>query len=342
MKKADGRKLSHEALEHLRIHAVKSVVQQGKSPERVIESIGFGRTVIYDWLKKYKEGGWKALKSKTAKGRDPLITQAEEKKLERWLKKDPRQLHFDFGLWALVSVQELIERKLGKVVSITTTWRVLERIGYTCQKPLYRAYEQNPEAVEEWINEEYPKIKKEAKKEKRTILFGDESGFRSTGSKGTTWAKKGKRPVVKKTGKRYGVNSISAISPQGHFRFCLYEGGFNGKVYIDFLKKLEATIEGKITLIVDRHPVHLQKKVKQFIESTNGKIKVYYLPSYSPELNPDEQVWNHAKPLVHKRFPKSKKEFIAKVRSTLHSLQKQLSLIQSFFSHPDVRYVLEK
>ena len=165
--------------------------------------------------------------------------------------KDPRQLHFDFGLCTLEMVQELIRRKFHKELHITTVDRLLERIGYTHQKPLFRAWQQDPARVEKWINEEYPAIKKEAKEEKRKIFFEDEAGFRSTGMKGKTWAKRGKRPIVRTTGARFGFNAISAVSAKGELRFGIYEGSFNGGVFIDFLKRLLNTVRGNITLIVD-------------------------------------------------------------------------------------------
>ena len=265
----------------------------------------------------------------------------EEKKLRKWLTKDPRQLSINFGLWTLVSIQELIQKRFNKTLHFTSVNRLLKRMGYTYQKPLYRAYEQNPQAVEKWKTEEYPEICKEAKKEGREIFFEDEAGFRSTGVKGKTWAQKGKRPIVRTTGKRYGINAISAVSMKGEFRFALYEGSFNGKTFIDFLKKLLASSSKPITLIVDGHPVHKQKLVKKFIERTSGQLKIYFLPSYSPELNPDEQVWNSAKPVVHKEFPKTKVEFITRIRSRLHEIQKLPALIKSFFLHPDVSYVTQ-
>lgn len=342
MRRTDGRKLSHEALEGIRIQAVKSVVQLQNSPELVIQGLGFGRTVIYDWLKKYQEGGWQALKSSKAKGPEPKITKQEEKKLKRWLTKNPRQLAIDFGLWTLTSIQELLQKKFSKQLHISNVSRLLKRIGYTHQKPLYRAYEQNPQAVTKWQQVEYPKICKEAKKEGREIFFSDESGFRSTGAKEKTWAKKGQRPIVRTIGKRYGVNAISAISPKGHFRFSLYEGSFTGRTFIDFLKKLLQSSNQSITLIVDGHPAHKQKAVKKFTDNTNGRLKIYFLPPYSPELNPDEQVWQHTKPVIHKEFPKSKARFKSKIRSHLHKLQKLPELIKSFFSHPDVSYITQR
>ena len=342
MKKNDGRKLSHEALEHIRIQAVRAVKYGKKSPEKVIDALGFHRSCIYKWLKVFEEKGWKGLRSSKSSGPQPKITDAEVKKLKKWLNKNPRQLQFDFGLWTLETVQELILRKFKKQVSISTVERILiNRVGFTWQKPLFRAWQQDEEEVEEWLDEKYPDIRKEAKEEKRQIFFEDEAGFKSTCNSGKTWAEKGKRPIVKTTGARFGVNAISAISLKGELRFSLYEKSFTGKVFIDFLERLLGTVEGNITLIVDGHPVHKQKAVKEFIANTNGRLKMYFLPPYSPELNPDELVWQRAKTLVKRKTIGGPKQFKRQIHSILHSLQKQKDKLKSIFSHPDVAYVVK-
>lgn len=338
MKKSDGRRLSHEVLEAIRIQAVKAVIQRKQSPERVIEVLGFHRSRIYAWLKLYREGGYKALKSSKAKGPEPKINKTEEKKLVRWLIKDPRQLSFDFGLWTLEMVKELIKQKFGKDLHITTVDRLLDRIGFTHQKPLFRAWQQDPDKVQVWFENEYPAIKEEAVEEDRQIFFEDEAGFRSTDTKGKTWAKKGERPVVRTTGARFGFNAISAVTAKGELRFSLYEGSFTGEVFIDFLKRLLDSVEGNVTLIVDGHPVHKRIKVKEFIESTNGRLKMYFLPPYSPELNPDELIWQQTKGLTKRKMIGGPKQLKAHVQSLLHSLQKRKDKIVKLFSHPDVAY----
>ena len=339
MKTKDGRSLSHEALEVIRIEAVKAVIERKQSPEKVMQVMGLHRANIYKWLKIYKEKGYKGLESVKAKGPKSKITSAEEKKLKKWLIKDPRQLRFDFGLWTLEMVQTLIEHKFNKKLHITSVGRLLQRIGFTHQKPLFRAWQQDPVKVEKWLKEEFPAIKKEARKENRQLFFEDESGFRSTDAKGKTWAPKGERPIVRTTGARFGLNAISAISPKGTLRFSLYEGNFNGGVFIDFLKKLLESVEGNITLIVDGHPSHKQKQVKAFIENTQGRLKLYFLPPYSPELNPDELVWQQVKQVVKRKMIGGPLQFKAHIASLLHSLQKKNSKLISLFSHPDVAYV---
>jgi len=340
MKKRDGRKLSHEISEFIREEAVKRVIKGKESPEVVIKSYGLARWNIYKWLKIQKEQGWKGLKSKKAKGKTPKITQVERKRLQKWLMKNPQQLHFDFGLWTLEIIQALIKREFKKDVSLWTVSRILKSIGYTKQKPLYRAWQQDPKKVEQWLKVEYPRIKKEAKKENRSIWFEDEAGFRSTDHRGTTWSKKGKTPIVRTTGARFGCNSVSAVNKRGELRFMLFEGTFTTHVFINFLKRLLEGNKENITLIVDGHPTHKTKKVKEFVDSTHGKLKIEYLPPYSPELNPDEQVWLHTKGKVERKGLGGPNQFKESIRSKLHSLQKRKDIIQSFFSHPDVIYTM--
>lgn len=336
----DGRQVNHEVLEWMRMRAVEAVVKEKQSPEAVIGWFRLHRTVIYKWLRMFRDGGWDALRSTKALGPEPKLTWKEKQRLGKLLMKNPLQLHFDFGLWTLEMARELIWKKFGKSVSVPTVTRILKEIGYSRQKPLQRAYEQDPERVWQWKQKEYPAILKEAKRENREIYFEDESGFRSTGSGGTTWAPKGHTPIVRKTGKRYGINSISAISRKGKLRFMLFEGTCTAEVFMIFLKRLLKNSRQPVTLIVDGHPTHKTKTVRQFIESTNGRLKLYFLPPYSPELNPDEQVWNNTKHSLKRKSIGGKQQFIAEIRRHLRSLQRQTAKVSRFFLHPDVAYAV--
>lgn len=336
----DGRQVEHATLEWMRMRAVEAVIKERQSPETVIGWFKLHRTVIYKWLRMFRLGGWEALRSTKASGPEPKLTQREKQRLSRMLMKNPLQMHFDFGLWTLEMVQELIRQKFEKSVSIPTVSRILTEIGYSRQKPLQRAYEQSPERVQQWKDEEYPAIVREAALEAREIYFEDESGFRSTGSGGTTWARRGHTPIVRKTGKRYGINSISAISRRGKLWFMLFEGTCTAGVFMIFLKRLLKNNKQPITLIVDGHPTHKTKAVRQFIQSTNGMLKLYFLPPYSPELNPDEQVWNNAKHSLKRKSIGGKRQFIAEIRRHLRSLQRQADKVSRFFLHPDVAYAM--
>lgn len=338
--KKDWRKIDRKTQEWIRMRAIELVVKENNSPEKVIKDFWLNRWCIYDWLKKYKEKWIKALKSKTAPWAKSILNDKELKKLQKLLIKDPNQLHFEFWLWTIVMIKKLIKKEFNKTVSEATVSRVLAKIWFTNQKPLFRAYQQCPKRVEKWKEEQYPKIKEEAKKEWREIFFEDESWFRSTNHKWKTWSKKWNTPVVRTTGARFWCNCISAISQRWSMNFMVYEWSFNADVFIDFLKRLLKNRKQKITLVVDWHRSHNTKKVQEFIESTKWKLKIYFLPPYSPELNPDELVWNNLKGKVNKVFKGKKDDFIARVKSHLFSLQKNKKLIKSFFKHPDVGYLV--
>lgn len=341
MKKRDGRTLDHKTLEDIRIHAVQRV-EAGESPEDVIRVLGFGRTVIYDWLAKYREGGLDALRAKPIAGRPSKLQGKQLKWLYQTItSKNPLQLHFEFALWTRGMVRELIRERFGVGLSEVSVGRLLKKLGLSPQKPLRRAYEQNPELVERWLSEDYPKIQALAKKARATVYFSDEAGVRSDFHSGRTWAPKGQTPIVEATGQRYGMNIVSAISPRGEMRFMTVEGRMNAGKFIEFLKRLLHNAKRPVFLIVDGHPSHRARKVFEFVRKTKGKLRLFFLPPYSPELNPDELVWNHLKNHgVGKRIVRSRDELKRVVIGHLRFLQKTPDLIRAFFHEPHVRYVI--
>jgi transposase len=195
--------------------------------------------------------------------------------------------------------------------------------------------------VDQWFAETWPLIQREAKREKARVYFGDESNIRTDYHRGTTWGVKGETPVIEKTGKRYGVNLISAVSPAGKLRFMVTDQRVNADVFIGFLKRLLHKAERPVYLVLDGHPVHRSKKVKEFVEKTDGKLKLFYLPPYSPELNPDELVWNHVKAQkLGRQVIKTKDELMERTRSILRSLQKNSEKLMAFFREENVKYIL--
>jgi transposase len=253
---------------------------------------------------------------------------------------DPRQLQFAFALWTRAMVRELVGREFGVRLSEVSVGRLLRKLGLSPQRPLYRAYQQNPQAVARWKAETYPAIRAEAARVGATIYFADEAGVRSDYHAGTTWAPVGQTPVVAATGDRFGVNLISAITAKGKLRFAAYDGSLNGPVFIDFCRRLLHDAPGPVFLVLDGHPVHRSNAVKQFAASTGGRLRLWFLPGYSPELNPDEWVWKHVK---HDRIGRAgvtgPEDLKAKALAALHRLQKLPHLVQSFFRDPSLRYV---
>ena len=286
----DGRKLTHKQGEYIRKQAVQAVRVDNRSPEEVIKIFGLHRSCIYRWLNKYDLGGLPALDSTVAKGPESRITENQKQQLARLLLKNPTQLSFEFALWTIPMIVELIKRKFSISYSIVQVSFVLKSIGLSKQRPLQRAYQQGTKQVDQWLRKRYPAIKREAKKQKREIFFGDEAGFHATAHYGGPWSPKGETPIVKTTGQRMKINYISAVNNNGSLRFMLYEENFNSERFIEFLKRLLHKQTNPTTLIVDGHSTHKTKKVAAFVEASKGKLKLYYLPPYSPELNPDELV----------------------------------------------------
>lgn len=342
MKKRDGRALDHKTLEEFRIRAVQQV-EAGESPEDVIRVLGFGRTVIYDWLAKYREGGIEALRAKPIAGRPSKLAGKQIKWLYRTItSKNPLQLRFEFALWTRGMIRDLIREQFGVRLSEVSVGRLLRKLGLSPQKPLRRAYEQDPERVQKWIDEEYPKIRALAKKERASVYFGDEAGVRSDFHSGTTWAVKGQTPVVPATGQRFGLNLISAVSPRGEMRFMIVNGRMNAGRFIEFLDRLTHNQSRPVFLIVDGHPSHRARKVSEYVRGKKGKLRLFFLPAYSPELNPDELVWNHLKNNgIGKRIIRTRDELKRVVLGHLRSLQKTPALIRSFFHQPELKYIAE-
>jgi transposase len=336
----DGRRLDHKTREKIRIRAVK-LVEQGHSPEQVIKALGFHRSCIYEWLAKYREGGTQALETKPLTGRPKKLNGRQIKKIyDIVTMKNPLQLKFEFALWTRDMVRDLIRDQFNVKLSLVSVGRLLKKMGLSPQKPLHRAYQQDPEIVEQWLNSEFPKIKALARKEKADIYFGDEASVRSDFHSGTTWAPKGQTPVVKTTGARFSVNMISAISPRGKLRFMTIDGRFNADKFIEFLKRLLHKAKKPVFLVVDGHPTHKAKKVKEFIESTQGRLRLFILPPYSPELNPDELVWNNLKShRVGRKMITGPDDLKQKVICSLRSLQKMPQKIKGFFREKHVRYI---
>jgi transposase len=341
MQKLDGRKLTHSQSEYIRVQSVKAVREGNKSPEEVIKTFGMHRSNIYKWLKIYDDYGCAGLQSSQSKGPVPKMTPKQKQQLYSYLQKNPLQLKFEYALWTIEMIVELIHLKFGVQYSSVQVGRILKEIGFSQQKPLDRAYQQDPEKVEKWLTTEYPKIKREAKKEKREIYFSDEVGFHATAQYGSTWAPKGKTPIIKTTGQRQKVNCISAINNQGKLRFMLYDEKFTASVFIRFLKQLMHKQKNNVTIIVDGHRTHFTKAVKEYIASKKGQLKLYQLPPYSPELNPDELVWNNTKQKVAKRkHNKTKATFIEVVEDTMSELQKNKNMVANFFCEKNVCYAM--
>ena len=244
-----------------------------------------------------------------------------------------------FALWSAKILAAAIKAKFGVPLSKASVCRLLRRLGLSPQRPLWRAWQRDPEAVEVWLKKDYPAIRAAAKKAGAEVWFGDEAGVRSDAHSGTTWAPVGQTPVVRTTGARFGLNVISAVNRRGALRFMCVDGKLNAGVFIGFLKRLAAGAGRPVFLVVDGHPAHKAAKVKAFVETLGGKLRLFFLPSYSPDLNPDELVRNNLKNHgAGRREITGPEQLKEPVLGHMRSMQKNGTLVRSFYQAPSTKY----
>ena len=339
--KNDARSFTPAAQEVLRRKAV-AAVEDGMAQVQVGTLFGVTRHAVGKWVKAYHEGGEAALAAKPQgrpKGGIRLHGSQAAIIMKLIKDRDPDQLKLPFVLWTREAVRTLIGRKFGVRVSLTTVGRYLAQWGFTPQKPVRRAYEQDDAAVRRWLQEEYPAIREAAQKEKALIYWGDEMGVRSDHQAGRSYAPKGQTPVIAGTGQRFGCNVLSALTNRGHLDFMVFKKGFTATVFVRFLRRLVKQAGRKVFIIVDRHPVHRSKKVGAWLEKHATHIRLFFLPGYSPELNPDEMVNNDVKTnAVGRKRAHHQTQLMGNVRRYLERRRNHPDLVKRYFHEKSVRY----
>jgi transposase len=337
----DARCLSLSAQEALRRRAVQAVLKKEMSKSEAARTFGVSRTSIHAWLNQYRARGDSGLASRTRgrPKRSRLAGHQAATTVRLIADRCPDQLKLPFVLWTREAVARLIAERYGLQVSVWTAGRYLKKWGFTPQKPLRRAYERDPAAVQKWLREEYPAIQRRAARETGEILWGDEMGLRSDHQTGTSYGRKGQTPVILGTGQRFRCNMISAISNRGRLAFMVFKHRFTAQVLLQFLRRLVRHVGRKVFLVVDRHPVHKSKKVKHWLQQHAAEIELFWLPGYSPELNPDEYLNQDLKSnALGRQRPSTQTEMIAKLRSQLRGTQRKPNKVKNYFQHPDVKY----
>lgn len=338
----DKRKIGRQAQQSMRISVVQRVLD-GESPEELARTLDVARSAIYRWVKSYREGGLEALREKKAPGRAKLLSD-DQLEFIRYIvvSTSPPFWSFPTVMWTRAMVAELVERVFGLSYSVEGIGRLMRHeMKLSNQRPVRRAYEQDEKKVRQWLIERYPAIKAKADKSGATIFFADEAGVRSDYHSGKTWSPVGKTPVVETTGQRFGMNVISALSATGELRYMEVDGRMNAEKFIVFLRRLIAGRDEPVFLIVDGHPTHKAKKVAKFLDAKDikGRLELFILPPYSPQLNPDELVWNHLKNHGSGKSPfKSIVELKRWVHARMKSMQKMPALVRSFFGEAHVQY----
>jgi len=302
---------------------------------------GVSRQSVNGWNRRQRDGGLWALRARPRGRPQVLALKPYQAATVVRLITDrcPDQLKLPFILWTREAVRDLIARKFGAHLSIWTVGRYLARWGFTPQKPLRRAYEQDPAAVRRWLRREYPAIRALARRERAEIHWGDETGMRSDHQAGTSYGRRGRTPVIPGTGKRFRCNMLSTITNRGKLAFMVFRGRFTAIVFIGFLSRLVRQRHRKVFVIVDRHPVHIAQDVARWVRRRKRWIRLYFLPGYSPQLNPDELLNQDVKTnAVGRQRPRTQWELVGNVRRFLWSTQHRPQKVKSYFHAPLVRY----
>ncbi len=329
---------TEEARYQKRKMAVDSV-HQGETPTIVARVFNIPLRTLFYWLELYRHGGYDALREGKRSGRPRKVNAT----VLQWLYNaitlgDPRQYQFEFCLWTIQIIRSMLKRHQGIELSKSGVSRLLRHLGLSPQIPKYKSYKQDPQKLRRYLQETFPEVVREARRTGAVIYFVDEAAVRADAHRGTTWAPVGETPVVEDSGDRFGLRLISAVSPRGDLKFAVFEGRMTSQRFVAFLKKLRADTGKPIIVIADNAKYHRDGSAKHYLRPTPEGIRVEHLPTYSPELNPDEQVWNHLKSRLGKLFIESKEQMERATRRILLSIQQSASLVLSFFQLENTRY----
>lgn len=336
----DARALPAAAQEHLRRRTV-TAVRDGMTHTKAARVFGVARPTVTKWMSQLAAGGARALKAKR-RGRPPgtqLASHQAALTVRLITARCPDQLRLPFALWTREAVQQLLATRFGLQVSVWTVGRYLHRWGLTPQKPLRRAFEQDPAAVRRWLADEYPAIQTAAKQAGATIHWGDEMGLRSDHQTGTSYGRKGQTPIIPGTGQRFRCNVLSTVTNRGQLAFMVFKEGLCVRVFLRFLRRLLRHSPTPVFLIVDRHPVHRAKGVQRWLAEHRSQLRLFFLPAYSPELNPDEYLNQDVKSnALGRQRPRYQAEMIGAIRRSLRSRQRRPAYVQGYFQAEPVQY----
>jgi len=342
MNTTDARTLNQQTQYELRKQVVR-LREQGLDNQAISEIVGLSKSHVSTIGKKYERGGLDAIKPGLRgrrHGAQRELTAEQEVGIQKLLvDKTPDQLKLSFALWTRDAVRLAIKQIYGRELPLRTISDYLKRWGFTPQKPTKRAYEQNPKLVAQWHETVYPDIQARAKQEKAEIHWGDETGIQNDAYNAKGFAPKGKTPVVQINATKSRVNMISSITNRGKVRFMLYRETMTSQVLIKFMSRLVKGSDRKVFLILDNLRVHHSKLVKAWLEENKEQIEVFYLPSYSPELNPDEYLNGDLKQSIRSGLPaRSEKALTRKTRSFMRKLQNRPKHVSNYFKHPKIAY----
>jgi len=316
------------------------LLQQGYTRAQAASILNVAESSIYEWQSKFRKGGLAALSTKIASGRKMLLTDKQLLQLYKWLCGNPRQVQFDFGLWTRKIVRDLIRREFGIDYTPQNVGKILKMLGFSPQRPVWQALERDPEKRRQWTEETFPAIKERADREGAKIYFADEAYSRTDHHAGTTWALVGRTPVAKHIGAREGIGMISAISVRGEIHWMVYAEPMNSTLFTDYLSYLIDDVEGKIFLVADRAKYHTSHETALWLMDHKDRIELFFLPPYSPDLNPDEWVWKNVKhDNIYRVVPQHPGHLFEIASQALRALRRNPEKIRGFFADPNLAYI---
>lgn len=342
MEKVDARKHNQQTQYELRKQLVR-LRKRGIKNKEVAEIVGISAAHASTIWQRYLKGGIESIKP-GQRGRKPGTQRVLDWKQEMIIKKmivdkAPKQFKLPFALWTRDAVRLAIKKLYGVDIPIRTISDYLKRWGFTPQKPVRRAYEQNPKKLRKWLKQEYPEIACQAKREGAEIHWGDETGINNEAYHARGFSPKGQTPIFSITARKSSINMISSITNQGKVRFMLFRKNLNSEVFLKFLTRLLKDVERKIYLILDNHRVHHSKVVTKWLQKNQKRIEVFFLPPYSPEYNPDEYLNSDLKTRIRSGVPAQNTDDLKdKTRSFMRTLQKRPQHVKNYFKHPFVKY----
>jgi len=342
MNKVDARTLNQQTQYELRKQVVR-LREKGVDNHAISEIVGLSQSHVSTICKRYERGGLDAIKPGLRgrrHGAQRELTAEQEVGIQKLLvDKTPDQLKLSFALWTRDAIRLAIKQIYGRDLPLRTISDYLKRWGFPPQKPTKRAYEQNPRLVAQWHEAVYPEILARAKQEKGEIHWGDETGIQNDAYHARGFAPKGRTPVVRINATKSRVNMISSMTNRGKVRFMLYRETMTSQVLIKFMSRLIKDADRKVFLILDNLRVHHSKPVKAWLAEKKERIEVFYLPSYSPELNPDEYLNGDLKQCIRSGLPaRSEQALTKKTRSFMRKLQNRPKHVKNYFKHPKIAY----
>jgi transposase len=343
MDKEDARLQTLEQL-HERRKQVVRLHKKGIKVMQILAMTGLSYPTVRAAIDRFESGGWtnvRPTRRGRIKGDGRVLSAAQEQAIQRMIiDKRPEQLKMDFSLWSRAAVAQLIEQEFGIKLQVRSIGKYLTRWGFTPQKPIKRAYEQSPAAVRAWIEGEYPGIEQRARAEGGEIHWGDETALVNTDVRGRSYAPAGKTPVALAVGgTRQKLSMIATVTNQGKTRWMIIDEAFDAQKLIEFLQALIKDAGKKVFLILDNLRVHHSKLVKAWVNERKDKIELFYLPSYSPELNPEERLNADLKQEMGKRVPvRTKAKLRDAANEHMMKLEQNPERVMSYFQDSRVRY----